>query len=117
MPTVTNTRNHIQVFGSVRLERGNNTVTDDQLKTLQESQSFKRAQERGWVGIARDRGPEVTPGKQPAGRVQSETSPAQPDGSSVEPGTKPEVAPMDFPEANRASAERASPSKAPSRGR
>jgi hypothetical protein len=114
MPKVSNTRNHVQVFGRVRLDKGDNEVTDDQLKALQQSETFKKAQARGWVGVQRDRSadkaPEVTPGKPQGARVQSETSPAQPDGAPVEPGTKPEVAPMDFPEANRSSA-----SKAPSR--
>lgn len=112
MPKVSNTRNHVQVFGAVRLNRGDNDLTDAQLKQLEASETFKKAQARGWVGVQRDRaaGNEVKPGKPMAPHVQSETSPAQPDGSAVEPGTKPEVAPMDFPEANRSSA-----SKAPSR--
>jgi hypothetical protein len=113
MPKVSNTRNHVQVFGSTRLERGDNELTDDQLKALQESETFKKAQARGWVGVQRDRtaGHEVTPGKPQGARVQSQTSPAQPDGAPVEPDTKPELAPMDFPEANRQSSSKSHPRK------
>lgn len=110
MPKVINTRNHVQVFGPVRLEKGETEVTDEQLKTLQESETFRKASARGWVGVPprssadADKGHEVTPGKPQGPRPQGETHPAQPDGSPVEPGTKPELAPMDFPEAgNRAS--------------
>ena len=116
MPKVSNTRNHVQVFGAVRLGKGDNEVTDEQLKSLQESETFRKAQERGWVGVQRDRGADqaahvVTPGKPQGPRVQSETHPGQPDGSPLEPGTKPEHAPMDFPEANRASSSKAPASR------
>jgi hypothetical protein len=109
MPKVSNTRKHVQVFGGVRLNTGDNDLTDAQLKSLQESETFKKAQARGWVGVQRDRGAghEVTPGKPQGARVQSETSPAQPDGAPVEPGTKPENAPMDFPEAMHRSSSKA----------
>jgi hypothetical protein len=102
MPNVSNSRSHVQVFEGVRLNPGNNDITDDQLKALQASKSFEKAQARGWVGVQRDRtaDADVKPGKPLGGaRVTSDTHPARPDGSAPAPDTKPEEAPLDYPEA------------------
>jgi hypothetical protein len=88
MPTVNNNRKHVQVFENVRLAPGSNTLTDDDLKKLQDSGSFKKATERGWVAMGRDKT-----------ATTSQTHPAKADGSAPEPGTKPAEAPLDYPEA------------------
>lgn len=99
MPKVSNSRSHVQVFGGVRLNPGDNDVTDAQLAELEKSESFKKAQARGWAGVQRDRGAEVVkPGKPQGAAPTSETNPGRADGSPPEPSTKPEEAPLDFPE-------------------
>ena len=52
MPIVTNTRKHLlRTSSGIRLQPGENTVTDEQLAALQKSREFKKWKELGWSGI------------------------------------------------------------------
>lgn len=84
----------------VHLSPGPNEITDEAAAKLQASKAYWRHAQRkpAWLaGLAK---PDEAKAPTAAAVVAPPTNPAKTDGGPLDPGTKPEDAPLDFPEAN-----------------